>query len=176
MQSSKKKKDASLILIGMMGAGKTHVGKKLAEKLSKEFIDLDKLMEERSGATIPQIFTYEGEEGFRKRETELLKEICQTKNKVVASGGGIVVTPVNRELLRNSEALVIHLKVSARTSWLRTQGSNRPLLRTPDPLAKITDLIKIRTPWYQETADLEFDGNSKTVDLDIIKWLDKNLE
>ncbi len=172
--TSKQKKKPSIILVGMMGAGKTYVGQALAQKLGRKFIDLDERIEQRAGIRIPHIFVAEGEPAFRRRETRLLSEICESTDKIVAAGGGVVITPQNREILKTQEALVIYLKVSPKTAFERTKGSDRPLLQTENPLETITKLIEQRTPWYEEVADVQFDSESKNVVDKILSWIAAN--
>ncbi len=164
----------SIILVGMMGAGKTHIGQALAQKLGREFIDLDELIEQRAGIKIPDIFVAEGEHAFRLRETRLLAEICESTEKIVATGGGVVITPQNREILKSKKVLVIYLKVSPRTAFARTKGSDRPLLQTKNPLKTITKLIEQRAPWYEKVADVQFDSKSKNVVDKILDWIAAN--
>lgn len=144
----------SVILIGPMGSGKTTVGRSLARDLGYEFIDADHLLEERCGVDIPYIFEREGEAGFRERETELLRELVQMENTVIATGGGVVTTKENRELLRNGP-YVIYLLASVDQTFRRTRNStHRPLLNTEDPRYRLRKLLEARDPWYRECADL----------------------
>ncbi len=169
-----KYKTQTIVLVGMMGAGKTYVGKSLAAMLGRKFIDLDKKLEERCGSSIPEIFAVEGEDGFRKRESRLLKEFSETEGVVIATGGGVVLREENRKILRNSKALVVHLNINERTCLNRTKGSDRPLLQTPNPMEKIKELIDFRTPLYREVADIEFDANGSHCDRDVLEWLQAN--
>ena len=111
-----------------MGSGKTTVGKQLAKRRRMEFVDSDHLIEERCGVSISTIFDIEGEDGFRKRETKMLTELCERSGVVLATGGGAIASEGNRILLRKS-GYIVYLKTSIETQLARTQRSqNRPLL------------------------------------------------
>ena len=127
----------TIILVGMMGAGKSTIGKALAALMGTKFVDLDRELEERCGVSIPHIFETEGEAGFRCRETRLLQEYARAADMVVATGGGVVIREENREILKASPAVAVHLKVSPEECFRRTQGTDRPLLQCEDPMAKI---------------------------------------
>ena len=136
-----------------MGSGKTTVGRKLAGLLGREFIDIDKELIRRTGVTISHIFEVEGEEGFRDRESRLLAEICQRGEAVVSTGGGIVVRPQNRELMRES-GRVVYLDIPLEALWLRLKNCrNRPLLQVEDPRARMKELKLERESLYREAAD-----------------------
>ena len=144
----------SLILVGMMGAGKTTVGKVLSRHLGKPFFDSDREIQKQSGATIPVIFEYEGEAGFRKRESEILEKLVGVGNIVLATGGGAILSPENRALLRAS-GTVVYLRASVDDLWRRTrQDTSRPLLQTDNPRARIAELSASRDPLYRETAHI----------------------
>jgi shikimate kinase len=146
----------SIFLIGMMGAGKTTVGRLLAQALQYEFIDCDAELERRSGVRIATMFELEGEEAFREREALLLEELTARTGIVLATGGGAVLRPENRARLRD-RGLVIHLDASAAEIARRTQhDTNRPLLPAQDRLARIESLLRVRGPLYRETAHLSF--------------------
>ena len=141
-----------IFLIGPMGAGKTTVGKHLARLLGRDFVDLDTEIEARSGADIPWIFDVEGEEGFRKRESAMLAELVLRENLVVATGGGVVVKPENRQLMASS-GLVVYLAVPAAILYERTlHDTKRPLLQVSDRRAVIDKLLTEREPLYKEVA------------------------
>lgn len=150
-----------LVLVGMMGAGKTSSGKVLSRRIGWDFVDLDQEIEARTGVTIPEIFEAEGEEGFRSRETEILKEYLKKENTVVSCGGGIVLKEINRELLKKSNAEVLFLEVSPEECLQRTQGSDRPLLKVGNPLEKIKQLLVLRTPLYEEVKTCKISTNKK---------------
>lgn len=143
----------SLILVGPMGAGKSTIGRLLAALLNFSFKDSDRVIEERTGADIPWIFDVEGEEGFRQRETAVLKELVNEESLVLATGGGIVIKPENRQLLI-SGGEVIYLTASTEQLIERTyKDKKRPLLQVDDPARKIAQLIEQRDPLYREVAD-----------------------
>lgn len=143
-----------VILIGMMGAGKTTVGRLLAKHLNKQFIDSDDEIQRRTGVTIAHIFDLEGEEGFRQRESQALEEILTRKDIVLATGGGAPLKPSNRELLRHN-GVVVYLKSNVQDLWHRTKhDQSRPLLRTADPKAKLQALYDERDPIYSSIADI----------------------
>lgn len=147
----------NIFLIGPMGAGKSTIGKLLAKSLGREFWDSDKEIERRTGVTIPMIFDYEGEAGFRKRESETLARLTEHESAIIATGGGAVLLPENRELLRR-RGFVVYLRCSVDKQLERTQkDSNRPLLQTEDPRQRLEDLFSERDPLYTETADLTVD-------------------
>ncbi|MCG8072566.1 MAG: shikimate kinase AroK [Candidatus Thiodiazotropha taylori] len=144
----------NLFLIGPMGAGKTTVGRQLAEYFRKEFIDSDLEIQRRTGVDIPTIFEFEGEEGFRQREQEVIDELTQREEVVLATGGGAVIREQNRKAL-SSRGLVIYLHCTVEQQFERThRDKNRPLLQTDDPMAKLKSLMAERDPLYRQTADL----------------------
>jgi shikimate kinase len=146
----------SVFLIGMMGAGKTTAGRMLAAALHYEFIDCDAELERRTGVRIATMFELEGEEGFRDRESQLLEELTLREGIVLATGGGVVLRPRNRMLLR-TRGLSIFLDASAEEIERRTRhDSGRPLLNTPDRMARIESLLAQRLPLYRESAHLRF--------------------
>ena len=145
-----------LVLIGMMGAGKTTVGRLLARALDYEFVDCDREVEARSGVSIATIFELEGEAGFRKREAALIDELTQRSHTVLATGGGAVLRAENRARLRE-RGLVIYLQASADEIARRTANDrSRPLLQTADPRTRIAELLREREPLYLDTAHLSF--------------------
>ncbi|MCG8097766.1 MAG: shikimate kinase AroK, partial [Candidatus Thiodiazotropha taylori] len=142
----------NLFLIGPMGAGKTTVGRQLAEHFRKEFIDSDLEIQRRTGVDIPTIFEFEGEEGFRQREQEVIDELTQRDEVVLATGGGAVIREQNRKAL-SSRGLVIYLHCTVEQQFERThRDKNRPLLQTDDPMAKLKSLMAERDPLYRQTA------------------------
>ena len=154
-QSNKRKfQSGNLFLVGMMGAGKTTVGRLLAQQLGKTFIDSDEEIQQRTGVTIPHIFDVEGEAGFRQREANVIQELVQLDNIALATGGGVVLNEQNRDALRRN-GIVIYLKSTVHDLWLRTRHDrSRPLLRTDDPRAKLKELYEQRDPLYTQVADL----------------------
>ncbi|MCG7946373.1 MAG: shikimate kinase AroK [Candidatus Thiodiazotropha taylori] len=144
----------NLFLIGPMGAGKTTVGRQLAEHFRKEFIDSDLEIQRRTGVDIPTIFEFEGEQGFREREQEVIEALTQRDEVVLATGGGAVIREQNRKAL-SSRGLVIYLHCTVEQQFERThRDKNRPLLQTDDPMAKLKSLMAERDPLYRQTADL----------------------
>lgn len=137
-----------------MGTGKTTVGRQLARKLKMNFYDSDRVIEERTGADIPLIFEKEGEAGFRKREAAIIDELTQKQNIILATGGGAVLNPENRNHL-SSRGTVFYLKSSLKTLVERTsKDKNRPLLHADEPAEVILQrLLDQRGPLYEETAD-----------------------
>ena len=147
----------NIILIGLMGAGKTTIGRLLARHFSRSFVDSDHEIEARTGVRIPVIFELEGEAGFRARESQVLGDLVLRENIVLATGGGAVLAPANRSALRE-HGLVIYLRAQPADLWHRTQyDRNRPLLRTGDPEARLQELFTVRDPLYQETAHMIVD-------------------
>lgn len=143
----------NLILIGPMGSGKTTVGKQLAKRTRMDFVDSDHMIEERCGVSISTIFDIEGENGFRKRETKMLAELCDRSGVVLATGGGAIVSEENRILLR--KGFVVYLKTSIETQLARTQkNQNRPLLENVDAETKLRQLMDERGKLYEQEADL----------------------
>lgn len=149
------KNEKNLVLIGFMGSGKTSVGLKLSYKLKMPVEDTDKLIERREGKSIRQIFGEEGEEVFRKKETELLGELADRQGRVIYSvGGGTPVREENRKLLRQL-GTVVYLQISPETVYERLKGdTTRPLLQCENPLEKIRELIESRKEAYESCADI----------------------
>lgn len=136
-----------------MGAGKTTVGRALAKKLNKRFIDSDHEIEVRTGASIPLIFEIEGEASFRQRESEVIRDLTAQSDIVLATGGGAILKPENRQYLK-SRGIVVYLHASVNNILQRTSNDkNRPLLQTADPRARIEQLAREREPYYLEIAD-----------------------
>ena len=155
--------DTPVFLVGLMGAGKTTVGKGLARALAREFLDLDHELEARCGVKIPVIFEIEGEEGFRKRESQVLDDCTQKRNIVLATGGGAVINPANRHALR-TRGVVIYLRATVDELYRRTgRDKNRPLLATGDAKATLKRLLDLRDPLYREVADIMVDTGSVSV-------------
>ncbi|WP_254621597.1 shikimate kinase AroK [Stutzerimonas stutzeri] len=144
----------NIILVGPMGAGKSTIGRLLAKELRLPFRDSDREIEQRTGASIPLIFDVEGEQGFREREHVAIKELCQMSGVVLATGGGAVLRPENRQMLR-AGGRVIYLCTSVEQQLDRTsRDRNRPLLQTANPREILTGLMAVRDPLYREVADL----------------------
>ncbi len=154
--------DRNLFLVGMMGAGKTTVGKALARRLGREFIDCDREIVERTGVPIATIFEIEGEAGFRRRESQVLAELATRRGTVVATGGGAVLAEENRRTMRAS-GTVIYLRVSLDHLHERTKRDTaRPLLAQGDRREILRDLLERRDPFYRECADLVVDSGAQS--------------
>ncbi len=153
---------ANLVLVGPMGAGKSSIGKRLAHAFDLVFVDADRVLETRTGASIADIFACEGEAGFRQRESRILAELLQAHGQLIATGGGVVLSPANRALLRR-EAFVVHLDVSV-PEQLRRLGRDRsrPLLQREDRAAVLEAMAIERAPLYAEVARLRLDTDGCT--------------
>lgn len=137
-----------------MGAGKTTIGRYLAEMLHWQFLDSDHEIETRTGASIPWIFDKEGEEGFRRREESMIAELTNLRHVVLATGGGAILRPNNRKNLSN-RGIVVYLDTPVSMQLERTaMDKNRPLLQTPNPEQRLIELLHIRDPLYREAAHL----------------------
>ncbi len=155
--------DGNIFLVGLMGSGKTSVGKVLARLLGKEFIDSDHEIERATGVRIPVIFEIEGEAGFRAREHKMIAELVARENLLLATGGGVVLAKENRDLLK-ANGCVIYLRAPVKSLLKRTQRDrNRPLLQVPDPAVKLTAMYEQRDPLYREVAHLIVDTGNQSV-------------
>lgn len=153
----------NIFLVGLMGAGKTSVGRLLAKRFDKTFYDCDHEIESRTGVKIPVIFDIEGEAGFRAREAAVLRELAVLHDIVLATGGGVVVREENRRVL-TLNGTVVYLRASLDDLWQRTRHDrNRPLLQTADPRAKLDQLFVQRDPLYQEVATLVVDTGNQSL-------------
>ncbi len=152
---------ANLILIGPMGAGKTSVGRALANRLQRTFYDSDREIEARCGVDIPTIFEFEGEEGFRERETRIIDQLTSETDIVLATGGGAVLREENRQYL-SSRGHVILLSVELKEQIRRVSRDNkRPLLADVDPEVRLQQLWEARGPLYKSVADVEISTDSR---------------
>ena len=169
----------NIVLVGLMGSGKTTIGRRLAHELNQDFFDTDHEVIGKTGVTIDHIFDIEGEDGFRERESKILENLCQMSNIILATGGGIVIKPKNREILKNS-GLVVYLSSSVDQLLRRTAKSKtRPLLEnSTDRRKTITDLVEARDLYYREVASLVIDTTGKKLHevINIIKREAKNVE
>jgi shikimate kinase len=146
--------EQSIFLVGPMGAGKTTIGRLLSGELGMEFVDSDKYIEERCGATIPWIFDMEGEAGFREREEQAIDQLTQRSGVVLATGGGVVMRDINRANL-SGRGVVVYLCTSVEQQIARTaKDKNRPLLQTANPAQVLRELFRKRDPLYREVADI----------------------
>src|SRR5690606_11540791 len=153
----------NIFLVGLMGAGKTTVGKALAKKLNKRFVDSDQEIEARTGASIPLIFEIEGEASFRQREAEVIRDLTSQQDIVLATGGGAVLNPQSRAYLKE-RGTVIYLRASVNSLLQRTSHDrNRPFLQNADPRKTLEDLTRIREPLYNEVADFVIDTGRPNV-------------
>lgn len=144
----------NVFLIGPMGAGKSTIGRHLAEHLNKEFQDSDQEIEKRTGASIPLIFEIEGEAGFRSRESSIIDDLTSKSNLVLATGGGVILSADNRRTLR-SRGVVVYLHAPLETLLQRTRRDrHRPLLQTADRRRTLEEILKAREPIYRQTADI----------------------
>ena len=157
----------NIALIGFMGTGKTAVGRALAKKLNKQFVELDSLIEKKAGKSIPDIFQQEGEIAFRELEIETAREVAQGKNMVIACGGGIILNKINIDRLRQ-EAVIVYLTASSGVILKRTarDGTRRPLLEVADPTLTIRELLKFRKPCYERASDIQI--NTSKLDMDSV--------
>lgn len=152
----------NIFLIGSMGAGKTTIGRQLAKRLKRPFYDTDHELVERCGVDVPTIFEFEGESGFRDRESQVIDELSKRENIVLATGGGAVLRPENRKMLA-ARGTVIFLRVSLENQHLRTSADrNRPLLRGGNLMEKLTKLRDDREPLYLALADHVLDTDDRT--------------
>jgi shikimate kinase len=152
-----KERGDAIVLIGFMGAGKSSVGRTLARMTGLPRFDTDEMIGTRFGLSVAEIFEKHGEEGFRAAETQALLGLTGNQAAIVVTGGGIVLWPENRRLLREL-GTVIHLSAEEETLFARiSRRSTRPLLRTEDPRATVTELLRSRLPVYREVADVEVD-------------------
>lgn len=151
---------ANLILVGPMGAGKTSIGKRVAERFGLRFVDVDHAIVERSGATIPAIFEHVGEAGFRQRESEVLADTLAGSGQLVSTGGGAVLAEANRRLMRE-RGFVVWLRVSVPAQLRRVgRDRNRPLLNTANREKTLREMAAFREPLYREVADLCIDTDA----------------
>jgi shikimate kinase len=155
----------SIAIIGFMGTGKTAVGKALAQKLHKEFIELDVIIEEKASKPIPEIFRQDGEIRFRELEIEAIRDTATKKNVVIACGGGIVLNTINIDRLKK-ESVIICLTASPSVILRRTASDkgSRPLLNVADRQQEIKKLFDFRRPFYARAADIAV--NTSRLDID----------
>ena len=147
----------NIYLVGLMGAGKTTIGRQLARTLKLPFYDSDKAIEESTGVDIPTIFEFEGEEGFRDREQKMLQQLTKMDGIVLATGGGAILREENRQLLKDN-GFIVYLQCSVDRILERTRrDTQRPLLNTENPRERIETLFAQREPLYLSCADYKID-------------------
>ena len=168
----------NIALIGFMGTGKTVVGQLLAEKLGRNFVELDLIIEQKAGKSIPEIFQQYGEITFRELEIEATKEVAQGRNLVIACGGGVVLNKINTDRLRQN-AVMVYLTVAPGVILKRVAGEEgqRPLLEVDNPALAIRDMLRFREPFYERAADITI--NTSRLDIEavagqIIEKLEEN--
>jgi shikimate kinase len=165
-----------IILVGMMGAGKTTIGKLLSNQLGFNFIDLDRKIEEKSGVKINTIFEIEGEEGFREREYVALNEALAEEKVVISTGGGVVVKEINRSLIKKSEAMVIYLKANLDILVGRLKNDKtRPMLDKDNKQLSLQQLLSKREPFYENLADFIIDTSHLKTN-DVLKMIIEKIE
>lgn len=156
-------KRSNIFLVGLMGAGKTTVGRALARRMGKSFVDSDHEIEARTGVKVQTIFEIEGEPGFRAREAQIIDELSARDGIVLGTGGGAVLLAENRAVL-SARGFVVYLRAQPRDLWMRTRNDRgRPLLQTADPLERLQQLYKVRDPLYREVADIVVDTSRQRV-------------
>ena len=154
---------SNIALIGFMGTGKTTIGKKLSEKLNKDFIEMDRLIENKSGKTIPEIFSDDGEIRFRELEMAVAKDLSNVENSVISTGGGIILNKLNIDYLKINSVIIL-LKATPEEILKRilNEGkSKRPLLNKKDPLSEINRILQFRSYYYDNLADIIISTDSK---------------
>jgi shikimate kinase len=153
----------SIVLVGFMGTGKTAVGKLLAKRLGREFLEVDEIIEKKEGRSIAEIFGQKGEPYFRALEKEVVKEVSQKKGVIISAGGGAIIDEANLKNLKKN-GIIICLEASPEVILERTKGNFcRPLLNVPDPKKKIEELLEQRAPHYKK-ADLSINTDNLTID------------
>jgi shikimate kinase len=157
----------NIALIGFMGVGKTAVGEALAKKLNRKFAELDLLIEQKAGKSIPEIFQQDGEIAFRELEIEVTKEVAKGKNLIIACGGGVVLNKINIDRLRE-ESRIVYLTASPRVILKRilNDGEGRPLLSTTNKAKEIQEILKFRKPFYERAADITI--NTSKLDINAV--------
>ena len=161
----------NLFLVGLMGAGKTTLGRQLARRLDKRFVDADHELEARLGVSIPTIFEIEGEDGFRDREEAVIDDLTRMSGVVLATGGGAVLRAASRARLREN-GTVLYLHAEPETLWQRLRNSrHRPMLHAADPRNRLVELYRLRDPLYREVASHVVESDREAV-IRFVRWLD----
>jgi len=166
---------SNIFLIGLMGAGKTTVGKALARRLRLQFLDCDQEIEARTGVSVRTIFELEGEAGFRGRECAMIEELTRREGVVLATGGGAVIDAANRQHLRE-RGTTVYLRARVEDLYRRTRHDReRPLLQTEDPLGRLRELLETRRPLYESAAHLILDTGEQGVPR-LVSRIERELE
>lgn len=151
-----------IFLIGPMGCGKSSIGKALALMMEKPFVDMDELIVQQAGMSIPDIFAKEQEAGFRRRETEVVK-LSLKYEAVIATGGGVVVTPENLPILAQN-GTVVYLRADVDTQYQRTRkDNNRPMIYADDRRKRLQEIFDFRDPLYKSIADITVDSGKNSI-------------
>ena len=168
---------SKIILVGMMGAGKTTIGKLLSNKLGYDFVDLDKIIEEKSGVKINTIFEIEGEAGFREREFQVLRASIEKEKVIISTGGGIVTNEKSKtHLIKCNASLIIYLKANLETLFSRLKNDNsRPILNVDNKEQVIEKILHEREPQYQDLADMTVDTTHMKTN-DVLKLIIKKMD
>lgn len=154
----------NIAIIGFMGAGKTAVGRELADRLHREFVEMDSLVEHRAGKSVARIFEEDGEAAFRQLEIEVTREVSLREGTVIACGGGVVLNQINVDRLRPTSRIV-YLTASPAVILKRIAGDDRrPLLNVTERPQAIRELLKLRQPLYRRAADIVIDTSRLSVD------------
>ena len=162
MKDISSKSVPNIYLIGMMGSGKSVTGKKLAELMEMDFIDLDEALEKEESRSIAEIFRAEGEEFFREQETKVLNRVSSLRSNVIATGGGVILQEENISIMKDA-GIMVYLETSLQQVWERVKGKKgRPLIEGPDPRKKLDEIFKSRKSTYEEICDFSVltDGRS----------------
>jgi shikimate kinase len=156
---------SSIALIGFMGVGKTAVGKVLAKRLNKEFVELDYLIEQKARKPIPEIFEQDGEVAFRELEIEVTREVSQGKNQIIACGGGLVLNKINIDRLKR-DSIIVYLTASPGVILKRVSNGDeeRPLLKVANQAQTIQASLRFRKPFYERAADIKVDTSGVDID------------
>ena len=153
----------NIVLVGFMGTGKSEIGRRLASRLGRIFIDTDTVIEQQMGTSITQIFAEKGENYFRQYERQVVNQICQRSGQVIATGGGVIVDPLNAQQLKEN-GFVVCLSAAPEVIYERIRhNSDRPLLQGEDPLTKIRSLLETRAQAYAR-ADATIDTSKRSID------------
>jgi shikimate kinase len=155
----------NIALIGFMGAGKTAVGRLLAERLGKGLVELDSLIEQKAGKSIPDIFSQDGEAAFRQLEIEVVGEVAGDDNQVIACGGGVVLNQINVDRLKEG-AVVVYLTASPEVILQRVSedSSVRPLLENKNKEKTVREMLAFRKSLYERAADIEIDTSEMDIE------------